>query len=58
VESGLYIAIGNAIAIAIGLVYIHELVVRARQLGSAAQLVRALCRNRKAASKKKILERK
>ena len=31
------------------LVYIHELVVRARQLASVAQLVRALHRNRRAA---------
>ena len=31
------------------LVYIHELVVRARQLDAVAQLVRALHRNRKAA---------
>ena len=31
------------------LVFIHELVVRARQLASVAQLVRALHRNRRAA---------
>ena len=34
---------------AVPYMYIHELVVRARQLASVAQLVRALHRNRRAA---------
>ena len=39
----------NTAYIGIALVYIHELVVRVRQLASVAQLVRALYRNRTAA---------